>query len=114
VLVVEDEVLVREAIVKTLQDAGWDVWEASSAEGAIALLQNAARAVSVLFTDIQLNGHLSGWDLADAFRQAHPEASIVYTSGNTVDRRRQVRDSLFFSKPYDPAEIVKACGRVMG
>ena len=39
ILVVEDEWLVRDAIVQALRDAGWQVLEASTAEDAIALLR---------------------------------------------------------------------------
>jgi CheY-like chemotaxis protein len=111
VLVVEDDSLVRENVVCAFQDAGWEVWAAGSGESALALLRQATRAVDTVFTDIQLNGSLSGWDVAIAVRQASPDAAIIYTSGNSVDRMRQVANSLFFAKPYDPAAIIAAAER---
>lgn len=108
VLVVEDEALLRESIVQTLKDAGCEVLEASSGEGAIALLGNG-RKIHVLFTDIQLSGYLSGWDVADAVRKTHPDTPVIYASGTTIDARRQVPRSSFFSKPYVAADVVEAC-----
>ena len=108
VVLADDHALVRAGIAKSLRDAGCDVFEAGSGERAVVLLQSDRR-IDVLFTDIQLGGSLSGWDVADAFRQARPHAVILYTSGNSADRRRQMPGSSFFDKPYDSAAIVKAC-----
>ena len=63
----------------------------------------------MLFTDIQLAGQLSGWDVAEAFRAAKPEMPVIYASGNASDRSRAVDNSQFFSKTYRAPEILKAC-----
>jgi CheY-like chemotaxis protein len=111
VLVVEDEWLVREVIAVALQCAGWHVLEASSAEDAIALMR-AGHRVDLVFTDIQLAGSLCGWDVAEQCRAVQPDLSIIYASGNAADRSRRVAGSLFFDKPYQPAEVVEACRRL--
>lgn len=110
VLVVEDEWLLREAIVEALKIAGWQVVEASSGEGALGLLQDKQR-VDVLVTDIQLAGTLDGWDVAEAFRAAQPDIPVIYASGNAGDRSRAVANSAFFSKPYRTAAIAAAIAR---
>jgi CheY-like chemotaxis protein len=108
VLVVEDEVLVRAQITQYLRDCGCTVFEANTAEQAIAMCR-AGVAVDVLVTDINLNGPSSGWDVAEAFRAARPAVAVVYASGNSVDRCRCVPGSLFFSKPYRLSDILEAC-----
>ena len=110
VLVVEDEWLVRDVIASDLKDAGWNVLEASTGEGAIGIIE-ANPHIDVLFTDIQLAGQLNDWDVAEAFRAAKPEMPVIYASGNTSDRSRAVDNSQFFSKPYRAPEILKACRR---
>jgi CheY-like chemotaxis protein len=110
VLVVEDEYLVRLGIAHSLEGEGWHVLEASTAEQALSISKSGT-PVDVLFTDIQLDGDISGWDVAEAFRQARPDIAVMYASGNSTDRSRSVSDSLFFEKPYSPSEIVKACRR---
>ena len=111
VLVVEDEWLMRDAIAQALRSAGWKVLETRSAEDAIAHLE-AGQQIDVVFTDIQLAGSLSGWDVAEQFRTARAEMPIIYASGNSLDRSRRVAGSLFFDKPYDATSIVAACRRM--
>jgi CheY-like chemotaxis protein len=67
VLVVEDEWLVRDLIVQNLRAADWQVLQTGTAEDAIAHAQ-ARRSIDVVFTDIQLAGPLTGWDVAEEFR----------------------------------------------
>lgn len=110
VLVVEDDPLLRYAIAEALQRDGWRVLEAGSAEDAIDYCNENER-IAVVFTDIQLAGELSGWDVAEAFRARQPDVSVIYTSGNSTDRRRQVAGADFFSKPYDTARVVEVCRR---
>jgi hypothetical protein len=59
--------------------------------------------------DIGLNGSSSGWAVAEAFRAARADIPVVYASGNAANRSRRVSGSLFFDKPYEPAEILRAC-----
>lgn len=109
VLIVEDEFFVRFEIANYLRDAGYIVVEAASAQGALAICRDQM-PVHVLITDIQLNDpSLSGWDVADGFRAVRKDIPVIYTSGNTSDRTRSVPDSLFFNKPYRPAEVLSAC-----
>jgi CheY-like chemotaxis protein len=84
------------------------VLESGTGEGAITLL-NAHPQVDVLFTDIQLAGYLSGWDVAEAFREKRLNGLVLYASGNSIDARRQVPGSRFFRKPYTSAAIIDAC-----
>jgi len=111
ILLVEDDALVRVQIADALRDAGWNVLEAGSGERAVVLLQSGQQ-IDVVFTDIQLAGSLSGWDVAEQGRTAQAAMPVIYTSGNSVDRSRRVHDSLFFEKPYNPLEVVEACRRL--
>jgi len=108
VLVVEDDYLVRAVIVDELLESGFAVIEADSAEKAIAILHNGQR-IDVLFTDIRLNGPGNGHDVAEAFRASCPGIRVIYASGQAIDPRRRVSDSLAFNKPYLPEEVVAAC-----
>jgi CheY-like chemotaxis protein len=107
VLVVEDEFLVRDWIVCHLRDCGFVVLEAGTAQEAITL--GGDGPVDVLLTDINLSGQGTGWDVAEALRDAQPDVGVVYVSGNSVDKSRRVTGSLFFSKPYRQQDILQAC-----
>ena len=106
-LVVEDEWIVRDQIVSELKTHGWVVVEATTGEDALALLDLCE--VDVLLTDIQLAGAMNGWEVAHAVRAAIPQLPVIYASGNTPDPLQRVDGSLYFHKPYDPADIVAAC-----
>jgi CheY-like chemotaxis protein len=108
VLVLEDEFFVRYEIVQYLKDAGCHVLEAATADQAMDVCR-AGPPVDVLFTDINLNGGGSGWEVAESFRAARPDILVMYTSGHTADRSRCVAGSTFFSKPYRMADILNAC-----
>jgi DNA-binding response OmpR family regulator len=107
VLLVEDEFLIRLPVADALRAEGWEVLEASTGE--TALEHFAAADIHLLFTDIQLGGHLNGWDVAEALREREPTLPVIYASAVAQDRSRQVADAKFFSKPYAHAEIVAAC-----
>jgi len=108
VLIVEDNFFVRQDIARYLEEWGCLVLEAATTEQAAAVCRSQT-PVDVLFTDINLNGGGSGWEVAQGFRTARPGIAVLYTSGNSVDRSRCVPDSLFFSKPYRLSDILDAC-----
>jgi CheY-like chemotaxis protein len=110
ILVVEDEFIVRENIASFLRDAGCVVVEAENGRRAIAMCSSDS-PVDVLFTDIHLNDSVDGWEVAEAFRAACGNVSIIYTSGNTIERTRGVPGGLYFNKPYQPVDILRACQR---
>ncbi|NYF33669.1 response regulator [Sphingopyxis sp. JAI108] len=106
-LVAEDEWLVRMDIVSALEDAGFVVVEAESAEHALLLMGEVQ--AQVLVTDIRLAGALDGWSLAEEYRRGHPAGGVVYASANVPLADRQVDDSVFFSKPVLMSALVEAC-----
>jgi CheY-like chemotaxis protein len=110
VLVVEDEPLVRYRIANEFELAGWEVLHAGSGERALHMLEIHGDRITAVFTDIDLGGQISGWDVADAFRAAYPRKRIVYASGQNVDAQRILCDSRFFRKPYSCQVVLDACG----
>lgn len=106
-LVAEDEWLVRMDIVSALEDAGFVVVEAESAEKALLLMDEVEP--QVLVTDIRLAGALDGWSLAEEYRRGHPAGGVVYASANVPLAARQVEGSVFFSKPVLMSALVEAC-----
>jgi CheY-like chemotaxis protein len=111
VLVVEDEALVRMAIVDYLTDHGCTVMEARSGEDAVAFINGRDQELDVLFTDIRLGGALNGWDVAETFRDRFPNVRVLYATGYPIEPRRDVVESEFFAKPYLLDDILEACKR---
>ena len=105
VLVVEDQPLTRVATVETLEDAGFQVLEASNADEAIRILE-ARNNVRIVFTDIDMPGSMDGLKLARAVRDRWPPIKIVITSGQLIPNEVDLpAGGRFVAKPYDPARI---------
>jgi CheY-like chemotaxis protein len=108
VLVVEDEFFVRCGVADRLREAGYTVVETASGEEAIALCRSN-QTIDIVFTDINLTGAASGWDVGECFLADRPNVPVLYTSGELADRRRCIPRSGFVAKPYLHEDIVDAC-----
>jgi CheY-like chemotaxis protein len=106
VLVVEDEELVRTVAVTALEEAGFQVIEATTGEEAMARCEE--RIADALFTDIMLPGKITGWDIAEHCRKVNPHLPVVYTTGFSWPKPRFVPGSRLVQKPYTPARVVEA------
>jgi len=106
VLVVEDEILVRDVIADDLVEAGFDVVLASHADQAIAILE-ARQDIHLVFTDIDMPGSMDGLKLAAAVRDRWPPIHIIITTGKPRPADIPV-NALFIPKPYLAKTIVSA------
>jgi CheY-like chemotaxis protein len=114
VLVVEDEYFLRIDAVLMIEDAGFDVLEAASADQAIEILE-ARPDVHVIFTDIQIPGSMDGLKLAHAVRGRWPPIKIIATSGRVNLRTDDLPEGgRFLPKPYGPEEIVGTLRELVG
>ena len=111
VLVIEDEIFLRLNIVSCLQEAGYAVVEAVTGEEAIALCHSDT-SIDVVFTDVNLGGYASGWDVAECFRAVRPGVPVVYTSGRALDAGRCIGGSAFVPKPYRESDVLNAFQRL--
>ena len=105
VLIVEDEPLVRMGAVNIIEDAGFEVIEAASADEAMRILE-CRSDIRVVFTDIHMPGSMDGLKLAHAVRNRWPPIKIIVTSGRDLITKQDLPEGgRFFAKPYDPIEI---------
>jgi CheY-like chemotaxis protein len=98
VLLVDDEPLIRLLAADSLQDAGFDVAEAGSADEALAVLRSRSD-VGLLFTDINMPGELDGLELAELVHRSWPVVKLLVTSGKGL-RAPLPDDGRFLCKPY--------------
>jgi len=112
VLFVEDDVLVREAVVEALAAAGFAVRVAVSGDDALAQL-DGGQAVDVVFSDIVMPGSVSGIDLAAAIRERWPALPVVLATGYT-ERRVSIPGVKILAKPYDVEQLIGLLGRLSG
>jgi CheY-like chemotaxis protein len=108
VLIVEDEFLLRMDSAEAIENAGFEVIQASNADEAIAILTGQPD-IHVVFTDIQMPGSMDGLKLAAFVRNRWPPIKIVATSGLVrVADDDLPAGSVFLPKPYRDTEVVAA------
>jgi CheY-like chemotaxis protein len=113
ILVVEDEALLRMNAVEMIEDAGFGVLEAASADEAIELLETRSD-IALVFTDIQMPGSMDGIRLAAAVRDRWPPVKIIATSGQFKIRDGDLPDGgRFLAKPYSQSQITETLRQVM-
>jgi len=112
ILVVEDEVAVRELACMALRKRGYQILHASNGPAAIEVWQRNSPPVDLLLTDMVMPNGMSGGQLAQELIKRNPRLKIIYTSGYSPEILKQ--DSLlaqginFLPKPYDLPALLKA------
>ncbi len=106
VLVVEDEDLIRDMLVETLADIGFEVHQAAHSAEAIELLEQRWEAIHVLFTDINMPGVMDGVALAHHADKHWPRIALLVTSALPLKDRELPPRARFVGKPYRTGHIV--------
>jgi two-component system, response regulator PdtaR len=108
ILIVEDDVLANEHLEFILQQAGYEVVSATSADEAAALLEDH-EDVQLIVTDINLPGTMNGLRLAAAVKARRPcDKPIIVTGYGTPKADEIPPGSLFVSKPYSARKMIDA------
>ena len=103
-LLVEDDVLQRMFGADVLEEAGFDVLEAATADEALALIE--CQVIDALVTDVEMPGSMSGVELACLVRRRFPHIPILITSGGGRPAAQALPPGgRFLAKPYDPEEV---------
>jgi PAS domain S-box-containing protein len=109
ILLVEDEAGIRALVRKILRRENYNVFEAGSAEEAMAMASAAPAPIDLLITDVMLPG-ASGRELAERIRETRPELKVLYISGYTDDDAVRTGaiplGSRFLQKPFTLGSLV--------
>lgn len=101
VLLFDDEALPRMAAADLLDDAGFHVVEAISADDALRILERDADSIDVLVTDVHMPGSMNGLGLATEVDRRWPRIVLVVMSGLARYSDRDVPDhGRFVAKPW--------------
>lgn len=107
VLLVEDDPLVRQAVLPALEEAGFRLLVAGSGDAALAMLEGGAHPrPDVVFSDIVMPGRISGIDLAKIVIERYPGIRVVLSTGYT-DKRIDLPGVHLLAKPYEIGKAVK-------
>jgi two-component system, cell cycle sensor histidine kinase and response regulator CckA len=114
-LVVEDEVGLREVVTEQLRRLGYTVFEAGSGAEALEVWREHGSRVELLLTDLIMPGGLTGHELAARLRADRPSLAVLFTTGYNPDAAGALEafgaEGLVLRKPFDPVELARAIRR---
>jgi CheY-like chemotaxis protein len=109
ILVVEDEFLIRAMLSDYLQECGFKVLEGSTADEAVAIIENLDVQIELVLTDVRMPGSMDGFGLARWIRTNRPGTHVILTSGEAkkADAAKELcGHAALFEKPYDLEAVV--------
>ena len=110
VLVVEDDFLVRAVAVAHLEESGFSIVEAQTADEAMVILRDD-RSIAAVFSDVQMPGNMDGIALAQWLARACPNVKVLLTSGR-LDPDKSV-GWRFIAKPYSLEEMERELRNIL-
>ena len=111
VLIVDDEIVMRALVTRTLKRAGYRVREAASAATALVLLHSAPRP-DLILTDVRMPG-MNGVDFAMELRRSWAQVPVILMSGNAPPDLPPDLAIGFLSKPFDGEALLRAVDLAM-
>jgi CheY-like chemotaxis protein len=116
ILIVEDDVFIREVAEMMIQDWGHQTLAAYDLDEALTILRSP-QPIDALFTDIYLKELvLGGCDLALQAIALRPNLRVLYTTGNTVTEKMKallVEGAHFLRKPYTQNQLQNSIGELL-
>jgi len=117
VMVVEDQVEVRNYAAKVLQLHGYQVVVAANAGEALLAVEDSTGQLDLLLTDV-IMPRMSGRELAERMTALRPDLRVLFMSGYTDDvvvgHGVQEHTSRFVQKPFTPEELLRAVQEALG
>lgn len=114
ILIVDDELMLRDVVVEALQDHGYDVLVASDGPGALEILRGPGR-IDVVFSDVSMPNGMSGVELAERAAEIRPGIRVILASGFAKGQLPPIPKGVaFLPKPYRIGQLVESLRNVMG
>ncbi|HEX9307117.1 MAG TPA: HD domain-containing phosphohydrolase, partial [Anaeromyxobacter sp.] len=116
ILIVDDDVSVRDVIAVLLREEGYACTAVSSAEAALDAMRHAAD-FSLVISDVRMPGRDGFW-LLERMRDAHPDTAVVMLTayGDTEAAVECLRNGAadYLLKPPKVTELIRAIERALG
>jgi two-component system, cell cycle sensor histidine kinase and response regulator CckA len=116
ILLVEDELGVRQLVCEMLLRLGYQILQASGGAEALRLFEQHQGSIDLLITDV-IMPQMSGRELAQRLKALQSSLKVLYISGYTDDMlaHHGVLESNVFllQKPFAPDELAKKLREVL-
>ncbi len=111
ILIVDDEIVIREALQECLEDFGYSVFAAQNGAEALTLYQEHQASIDLVITDLGMPG-ISGEELFRRLTKINSSVKVMLSSGyldsGTEERLLAMGFKKLLAKPYRLAEIQAA------
>ncbi len=116
ILLVEDDVGVREVASHSLSYYGYRVIEADNGIEAIRVFKELEGRVDLLFTDVVMPA-MGGASLAETLREQKPQLPVLFMSGHSFDVNTKelaaLQGNAFIQKPFKPLDVARKIRRLL-
>jgi CheY-like chemotaxis protein len=116
VLVVEDELAVRDLACRILRGRDYTIFSAANGRDAVEFAQKYEGRIHMVLTDVVMPG-MSGRDLVDQLKSTRPEIKALYFSGYTDNAilHRGILDpgAAFLQKPFSVESLLHKVREVL-
>ena len=116
ILLVEDELGVRQLVREMLHRLGYQIHEANTGADALRIFAQHQNTIDLLLTDV-IMPQMSGRELAERLKALRPLLKVLYISGYTDDMlaHHGVLESNVYllQKPFAPDELAKKLREVL-
>ncbi|HEY4341576.1 MAG TPA: response regulator [Steroidobacteraceae bacterium] len=110
-LLIEPDVLARTVLADYLRGCGYVVHEVSTAEEALAVLQGAmpGEPIEFVVSEIHGIGSMTGFELAHAIRDSHPDLDVILASSqtNAAQKCHELCEHRTIKKPFSPEDLMR-------
>lgn len=109
ILVVDDELLIRDLLYDFFKDHGWDISIAENGEKALEVMES--KNIDLVLSDVKMP-EMDGLDLSRKLRESYPKIPVVLMTGypsvdSVIDAlRNKVVD--YIVKPFNINQLYKA------
>jgi DNA-binding response OmpR family regulator len=109
-LLVEDDISLREILVEVLVDRGFEVTDAKNGNQAIVELEGVGGIFSAIVTDIKLGPGPDGWAVGRRARELLSDIPVIYITGDSAHDWSSlgVPESAVLAKPFAPSQLCTA------
>lgn len=113
ILVVDDEIAIREITKGTLEAYGYRALTASDGTEAVALYAQHKDEIKVVLTDLMMP-YMDGPATIRALQKLNPKIRVIASSGLSESGRAIEGVKMFLPKPYSAERLLKALADVIG
>jgi len=113
ILVVDDEIAIREITKGTLEAYGYRALTAADGTEAVALYAQHKDDIKVVLTDLMMP-YMDGPVTIRALQKLNPNVRIIASSGLAENSRSIAGAKLFLPKPYTAERLLNALAEVIG